>query len=44
MCDPNNTENVICENDQHKIESFMDKLYFEMYMISLEADVKSNDK
>ncbi len=44
MCDPKNKENVICEDDQDKIEIFMDNLYFELYMLQLEADVKSNEK
>ena len=33
MCNPKNKENIICEDDQDKIESFMDNIFVEIYML-----------
>ena len=42
MCNPTNNDGIKCVTNQEEIQKFMSSLYFEMYALSKEEDLTSN--
>ena len=43
MCDKNNKENITCETKKSKIDNFLSTLQYEIYTLSREVDINSNN-
>lgn len=42
ICDPENLKGIDCEKDEKKVNSMLDKLSFELYTMTKQADTNSN--